>query len=220
MILSEIQNEVRTQLDLPDEDDLPTILLNSYIAEGFNHIINREAHWPFLQSTWTVASTADGSPISLPADVGSIDSVVRAPDVLEYVPHSDAEVQFSGDSGTPCMFSVWGDQLWLWPAATTVESFVVRGWRVATDAWVSAAGNTPDTGSERRLDRALVHYACYRAYSQQEDPELSDFYLSSFERTVRAATEAILRPKYHGKMVIGGGRFPVWRRRRGVWQVD
>lgn len=219
MILAEIRDAVRVQLDLPDEEDLPTSLLDSYIAEGFNNIINREARWPFLQTQWVVQSVADVPSVVLPADVGSIDSVVRGGVVLDHVAHSDAEERFGDFAGSPEMYSVWGGSLYFWPRPTGVDSYTIRGWRLASEAWVSAAGSEPDTGAERRLDRALVHYACYRAYSQQEDPELAEFYRVSFERVVGEAAEAIMRPRFHGKLIMGKG-VPRRRRRWVNWALD
>lgn len=221
MNLQEIRNALREQMDLPDEEDISTSLLDSFIAEGYNEVINRRERWPFFETTWTLASTADGEPVALPSTLSSIDSVRRASDgmVLMHVPFDDAEEQFEDETGVPFMFSTWGNEIWFWPRAEEVETYTIRGWRLGSDAWTSGAANEPDTAGERRLDRAIVHYAMYRAFQQQEDPELAADYYAAFERHVQMAIEAIIRPIYHGKTIVGSG-LRAKRRRRMFWNVD
>ena len=207
MILQDIRNALRNQLDLPDEEDLSTALIDSFIVEGYNEIIGRQQQWPFFETQWTVDTTADGAPVDLPSDLGAIDTIRRTSDgaVLTHVNFDDAEDQFQDSTGTPFLYSLWGGQIWFWPAADAVDTYTIRGWRQGDEAWVQSAANEPDTGNDRRLDRAMVHYACYRAFQQQEDPELADLYYQAFERHIYTAISAIMRPRYNGKIIVGQG---------------
>lgn len=220
MNLAEIRQAVRDQLDLPEEDDIATALIDLYIAEGFQNVINREARWPFYATEWTDTTVAGTPTISVPATLSSIDHIIRDGYILEHINHEDAEEWLGRDGqGTPEMFSIWGDKIYLWPTPNAAEVITIRGWRISSDDWLGSAANTPDTGTERRLDRALVHYACSRAYAQQEDPELQEVYRVSFERLVADAQQAIMRPRYHGQVIMGKG-LPRRRHRRYTWMVD
>ena len=219
MNLGEIRQSVRDQMDLPDEEDLSTALLDNYIAEGYNHIINREAAWPFLEQSYTVTSVIGQNNVPLPSTLATIDSVTGPQGVLELTPLNDAEAYYEDDTGVPHSYSVWGDSLYLWPRPLTAADYTIRGWRKGSEDWMSSAAGLPDTGNERRMDRALVHYACYRAYAQQEDPELAEFYRVSFERVLADASQAIMRPKVQGRIIVGKG-MRWFNRRRGYWVVD
>lgn len=208
MNVQELRNAVRAQLDLPEEDDIPTALLDLYLAEGFEQVINLEQLWPFYQTTWSVDVPTTNA-VALPVNLESITSVREVGGLmLTDVPFDDAEERFADESeivGQPELYATWGNQLYLWPANNEARTYTVRGYRQFNPSWISAAGNTPDTGVERRLDRCLVHYACYRVYAQQEDEILSAFYFSSFERTMYSARDAIMRHDHQGRIQMGSG---------------
>ena len=215
MILQELRQAVRDQLDLPEEDDIPTALIDLYLIEGFNTVINREDKWPFYEDSWSVTTDAAGT-VALPSTVNAVQSVFASGGELYHVSYPEALEQFGDTEGTPEMFSVWGDTIYVWPKSAA--DLTVTGWRNSDESWITSAAAAPDTGSERRLDRALVHYACSRAYAQQEDPELAEFYLDTFHRVVHEAHAAIMRPRWRGRVRLGRG-IPRRRWSRFTWGV-
>ena len=54
MNLEGIRLAVRTQLDL-DETDLPDLLLDLYVQEGYDRMIDMEARWPFFEWPGTIS---------------------------------------------------------------------------------------------------------------------------------------------------------------------
>jgi hypothetical protein len=203
--LDALRRAVRAQLDL-DEEDLQNPLVDLFLREAFEQTINLERRWPFYETYWDV-SADDGKAVDLPEDVAGIASVLeeatRSP--LLHVSHQMAEENFRGvmGHGRPRFFSVWGRNLYLWPGADQLRAYTIRGYRKARD-WVSE-GASAEVDADERLHLPLVHYACSRAYAQQEDEVLSATYLDTWSRTVEAARQAIMRPSFQGLSQLGYG---------------
>lgn len=210
MNLSELRNAVRGQMDL-DEDDLSNLLLGGYLNEAVQQTAAMESRWPFLGTAWNVASTASSGAVALPANFGAVAALV-GPDgrTLPYVGHEFAEQNFTGDVGDPLVYSVWGSSLYLWPIPEAVENYVLRGWRVPGP--LVAASDQPDL--DVRLHSPLVHYACSRAYAQQEDELLARENLQTWSAAVNAVRNVIMRPRFQGAL-IGNSQPSAKRRRRG-----
>lgn len=214
MTLQELRDAVRAQLDL-DEEDLPNALVDLYLEEAFQQTIALETRWPFLATTWTVSATADGAAIAMPVDVQAIVTVRDGETAgsLGRVGHQFAEENFGDESGGPLLYSVWGSDLYLWAASDEDKDYTVRGFRIPA-AVGSVATATPDC--DVRLHNSLVHYACSRAYAQQEDEILAQFYLQTWSALTDSIRGLIMRPQYQGLMQLGSGlrlrgSFPAYR---------
>jgi hypothetical protein len=213
MNLGQLRSATRAQLDLETEDDLPTPLLDMYLQEAVNETVNLETRWPFLESAWVVYADAGSHTAVLPVGVRGIASVMTAQGTaLGKVAHAFAEANMQGETGSPSMWSTWGNQLYLWPAPEedAALQYSIRGWR-APAALSGQESAVPDI--DERLHPSLVHYACSRVYAQQEDDELSNFYLQTWSRLVESARRAIMRPEYQGLWSMGGAR----RNARRAW---
>ena len=91
MNVEELRTAVRAQLDL-DKEDLGDGLLDQYLLEAFQQTTANELRWPWLETSWVVNATSDGSPALLPDDIGAVASVVSSEgEALEHVSHEDAE---------------------------------------------------------------------------------------------------------------------------------
>lgn len=213
MNLDQLRTAVRDQLDL-DESDLTNPMLDLYVNEAVSQTAALEARWPFLGESWSVDSVAGVSSIDLPEDFGSFAAVIDSQgETLAYVGHEFAEANFTGETGSPTLFSVWGSKMYLWPQPTEVETFTIRGWRLP--ATLVAAGDIPDL--DERLHAPLVHYACSRAYAQQEDEVLAQFYLQTWSAATEAIRRIVMRPRFQGQWARSGQ--PTRTRRRPWYRV-
>lgn len=217
MQLSAIRSAVRDQLDLPDEEDIPTSLIDLYIEEGVTATLNQEVRWPFLEASWTVNTTEGVSEIALSPDIRNIVTVIADDGTgLGRIDHGFAEANFALDStGYPALFSLWGNSMYLWPApeADAPLTYTIRGYR-KPNTMDGVASASPDM--DERFHPALVHYACHRAYAQQEDEVLANYYLQTFAAFVEAARKAVMAPEYQGAMRIGG-RGRTYRKARATF---
>lgn len=221
MNVEELRTAVRAQLDL-DKEDLGDALLDQYLLEAFQQTTANELRWPWLETSWVVNATSDGSPALLPDNVGAVASVVSSEgEALEHVSHEDAENYFAdsigGDpssAGSPSMYSMWGTGLHLWPGSKPDLTFTIRGWRMLREDWYGLSAGVPDCDS--RLHSALVHYAISRAYAGQEDDVLSGMYLSTWRAMTAVTMTSIMRARYQGRITMGRGVSRHYGRRRVV----
>jgi hypothetical protein len=219
LTLTQLRSAVRDQLDLPEEDDLPTPLIDLYLGEAFQQTAALHARWPAYEKVWDAVALEGGEGFALPTDAdghtpATIASVrdVTDPDgsfSLEFVPHEDAEGYFGDDEGRPDCYSLWGGVVYLWPKPSSSYAYKLRGWRHQDESWFGQAAGVPDLDS--RLHRSLVHFACSRVYPQQEDEVLSEMYRQSWIASTQNVVEAIMRAEYQGRKIMGKG---IRRRRR------
>lgn len=209
--LAQLRLAIRDQLDLPDEDDLATAMIDLYLAEAFQQTVALHARWPLYEMQWeatvaeadeyfTLPTDADGY---TPATVAGIRDVTDGSFSLQFIPHEDAEAHFQGMTGRPDCYSLWGGKVYLWPIPHAAYSYKLRGWRKQDESWFSQAAGVPDL--DERLHRALVHYACSRVYAQQEDEVLSEFYRQTWTSLTQNVVDAIMRAEYQGRKIMGKG---------------
>tara|TARA_R110002153_G_scaffold45623_1_gene128729 strand:+ start:6823 stop:7485 length:663 start_codon:yes stop_codon:yes gene_type:complete len=206
MNVQELRDAVRLQLDL-EVEDLSNALIDLYLLEAFQQTTANENRWPWLETSWTVSATSDGLPIDMPATFGVAASVTgEGLQSVSHVNHSSAEAYYSDDTSgadTADLFSLWGNQLYLWPKSNSVKTVTVRGWRLLSEDWSGVASGVPDCDS--RLHPSMVHYAISRAYAGQEDDQLSAFYLSTWQRMISVTMTQIMRAEYQGPVQMGRG---------------
>lgn len=212
MNLNEIRTLVRTHLDLPDEDDLPTSLIDAYVREGFDRTMAYESQWPFLETTWEVSNSGGTPTITLPTNaqgnlINSLREVGGSGNRLSQLPFEYAEEAFPTDarSGSPTHFSIWGDSIYLWPVPSTERQFLMRGYRKPID-WVSGGAASPADG-DVRLHILYAWYACSLAYAQQEDETLEAVYMQRWQTGVTNLRSQL--------MAVGTGRPTVYNKGLG-----
>jgi hypothetical protein len=213
MNLADIRSKVRTIVDM-DTVDLPNDLLDMYVRDGFDRMMAIERRWPFLQKSATLTTVANQRAYNLSAvgdgDFSDIISIInRTNDVvrLSLVSHDDAEATWGGNpepTGRPLHYSIWGSELNLWPAPSTVYTLGIRGYRKPVD-WT--ANTTTQVDADPRLHQALVYYAVAQVYQLQEDVELSSFYRLSFDENVRLVASDIMKPSSNRPVILSGQPF-------------
>jgi hypothetical protein len=100
------------------------------------------------------------------------------------------------------LYSIWGNELFLWPAATYTDpvNYRLRGYRYAP-LWLDV-NQEPDC--DPRLHLPLTHYAVALAYAQQEDEVLEATYMARWQADVEMAHRAIMDPVHHRPLTMAG----------------
>jgi hypothetical protein len=210
--VAELTTIVRDITDL-DSVDLPLSLIQQYMKDGFQRIINLERRWPFLQETYTMNTVINQReyPIS---GIGSGDlrEVVSMVDNstsgnrLTLTSTDYAEAMWNGSidiPSRPLNYTLWGDTISLYPKPDTVYPITVRGYRKPSYTWVT--NNTLEIDCDDRFHLAIAYYAISQSYKRQEDNEMSAMYKQSFDEAVALARREIMRPDSHRPMVMSKG---------------
>lgn len=189
MTVQQLRDYVRDFLDT-DDQEIGDSLLEVWRNEGTSRIQRVIAPWQFYETAWTITTSLPT--IQFTAVSPAIDTVtsVEAENwVLRYVPHSLAVGRYAwGDStGTPYEFSVArteadGQHIRLWPTPSASDTYVIRGYRVPTDA--VAATDVPDLPGE--LHPLLAEWMLARAYEMQDDPGMASQKMQLVERELEA----------------------------------
>jgi len=194
-----------------DERDLPDTVLNVYLQEAFDRTMAMSNHWPRSETTWRVALIPGLLSVTLPPDLNtpSLTSVlVEAGGYrLTAINHELAEMNYANLNNAadtnPLYFSVWGNEMFLWPRISKAEplDLIVRGYR--QPVWDNAASTIPDL--DPRLHVTLAYFALSLAYAQQEDDVLEAAYLARWNRDLMQQIKTIMEPVHARPLVMHGG---------------
>lgn len=204
-----MRDYIRNHLEMDDEE-LPDVLLNRYLQDGFDATVAMNNRWPRQEKVWHVARVVNGSSVTLPPDCApnAIMSVVGQDGYrIIYLNYENAEDLFAPSTmltnGSPVYWSIWNDQLHLWPSpdATTSYDLTVRGYRQTV--WSDSAATVPDL--DERLHQAICYYAMSLCYAAQEDEILEGVYMARWSRDAASRMKAILEPAHHRPLVLNGG---------------
>ena len=207
MNLNQIRFFVRTQLDL-DETDLPDVLLDAYVQDGYDHIINLERRWPFFETLWDQIIVPAGGVFTLPVDVDVIESMMTySGQRLWHVDMRWAEDNVGlGAAGTPGYWGRVNRQVRLWPKPSSELTLRARGFRLPS-AWI-AAGASSEVDADVRLHLPICWYCCSVGYAQQEDEVLEATYMNRYREAVTLAHDAVMRPTRGNPKILNGMRYP------------
>jgi len=212
---SSIVDTVREIVDM-DEVDLPLSLIQTYLRDGFDRMINLERRWSFYETSTTLSTIADTREYAF-SSIGSgnfreITSMVDSTAGgfrLTLIDYDDAEKIWLNTTDTasrPLYFAHWAGSIHLFPKPDMVYTLNVRGYRKPTYAWVTDTTGVLEPDCDDRLHHALIYYAVSQAYKRQEDTELSAVYKQSFDEAVALARRELMRPESHRPMVMSSGR--------------
>lgn len=207
MNLDQIHVFVRTQLDL-DETDLPDVLLDTYVQDGYDHIINLERRWPFFETLWTEISVPADGVFTMPVDADVIESLMTTQGQrLWHVDIRWAEDNIGiSASGTPGYWAEVGRQIVLFPKPTATMTLQGRGFRKPS-AWI-AQGASAEVDADLRLHVPICWYVCALGYAQQEDEVLEATYMNRYREAVTLARDAVLRPWTGQPKILNGMHYP------------
>ncbi len=225
LTLAQMRNFVSQLSDLeigPDtNDDITTDLVNGFIKEGFQKIYNLTTRWPYYQNslsfstvngvrgyssfTQTLPSVATKSITDL-NQVISVVNTTNAGNALIYLDQFKCESLWVGTqdtTGIPAYFSIWANQVNLWPKPDDVYVITVRGFRRPSLGWLSDENTSIDISPDMQL--ALTNYVMARIFQFQEDPEMAAVYNRNFEQEVAIVQGNLTAPNNNQPLIMSGG---------------
>lgn len=208
MTVQQLRDYVRNFLDT-DEQEIGNSLLDVWFNEACSRIQRAIAPWSFYETAWTVTTSQQTIPFgSLTPTVDTVTSVEAPNWMLRYVPHhlAVAKNAWSDSTGTPFEFSVArtetdGQQIFLWPAPSQQDTYVVRGYRQSND--VSDPTATVDLPTE--LHPLIAEWMLARGYEMQDDGLMSSQKQQMFERELEAFRRRFTRAMTPDVQTIGSG---------------
>ena len=226
LTLSQMRDFVGELSDLDigfdENDDISTDLVNGFIKEGFQKVVALSQRYPYYQASYVIFTAADQrsytsfsrqnpTPIT---NVGintiqQIISVVNNTDqgnALVYIDQARAESIWVGTQDIaeiPAYFSIWGNQLNLWPKPNDVYTLTVRGFRKPYLTWFSDENEAIDIDPQMQLP--LINYVMARIFQFQEDPEMANEYMRSFEKAVAIIQGQLTAPSSNRQLIMSGG---------------
>ena len=166
-------------------DDISTDLVNGFIKEGFQKVVALSVRWPYYQTTYSLAvlegirayttflqtqPTVIGSNPKLITDILQIISVVNTDSAysgnsLIYLDQARCESIWVGTSdqpGQPAYYSIWANQLNIWPLPDNNYTFTIRAFRNPSIAWLSDENAAIDISPQLQLP--LINYVMARIF--------------------------------------------------------
>ena len=216
LTLSDIRSRAREVAEVSTADVSDT-LMDLFIRDGYNRIIDLERRWPFLEVSFDMTTTANQSAYTIndftTHSIREVVSIVDPDNVrLDFISYELAEETFKTNdapAGRPMFAAHWADQIHIFPKPKAVYTLNVRAYREPTD-WITAAGS-PD-GIEA-FDLALVDYAVARAYKMQEAFVPAQEFERSFNDTVAFARRDVMKADSYAPIQLSsGGHVNTWGR--------
>lgn len=218
MSLTDVRLMVRNISDL-DTTDLPNAVLDDFVKEAFQRIIVLERRWPTYQQTYTFSTVANQRiyPISAIGDIREVISLIDTSSSgvrLTMIPYDNAEEIWLGTTDVamrPYFYAIWDGAIHLYAKPNIVYPITLRGYRNPVYTWLTNITEAIDCDEWFHI--LLVYFVLSRVYQRQEDPELSQMYLKSFEEGVAMARRDLMKtPSARPLLLSGGTQYPTMRR--------
>ena len=202
-----------------DETDLSNSVIDQFAREGFQRIYALERRWPILQETYTFNTVANqrAYTISTIGDIREIISVVDTSNQgarLTLIDYNDAEQIWLGNldvASRPYFYSFWDKKLQLWAKPDIVYPMTVRAFRNPVYTWLTNI--TQDIDLDEWFHAILPYFVLARVYQRQEDSDLANMYMKSFEEGVAFARRDLMKASSAQPVVMSGGRqYPTMKR--------
>jgi hypothetical protein len=216
--LTQLRTQVRNMADL-DEVDLPDVIIDQFAREGFQRIYSLERRWPYLQETYTFNTVVNQREytISTIGDIREIISVVdssTAGNRLTLIDYNQAEDIWLGNTDVPSrpyFYSFWDKKIQFWAKPDAVYPITVRAFRNPVYTWLTDTEETIDL--DEWFHALLPYFVLARVYQRQEDAQLSQMYLNSFEEGVALARRDLMKASSAQPVIMSAGRqYPTMRR--------
>jgi len=216
--LTTLRSQVRDMADL-DENDLSNAVIDQFAREGFQRIYALERRWPILQETYTFNTVANQRQYTI-STIGDIREIISVVDTstqgarLTLIDYNDAESIWLGNldvASRPYFYSFWDKQIWLWAKPDIVYPMTVRAFRNPVYTWLSDI--TENIDLDEWFHAILPYFVLARVYQRQEDSELANMYMKSFEEGVAFARRDLMKASSAQPVVMSGGRqYPTMKR--------
>jgi len=202
-----------------DEVDLPDTIVDQFAREGFQRIYALERRWPYLQETYTFNTVVNQREYTI-STIGDIREIISVLDTsssgarLTLIPYDNAEEIWLGNTDVPSrpyFYSFWDKKLQLWAKPDAVYPMTVRAFRNPVYTWLSNPNETIDL--DEWFHALLPYFVLGRVYQRQEDAQLSQMYLNSFEQGVGLARRDLMKASSAQPVIMSAGRqYPTMRR--------
>lgn len=218
MSLADVRTMVRDISDL-DTTDIPNSIIDNAVKEAFQRIVALERRYPKYQESYTFNTVANqrAYTISTIGDIREIISLVETSSSgsrLTMIPYDNAEEIWLGNTDTasrPYFYAIWDGALHLYPKPDAVYTITVRAYRNPVYTWMSNTSEAIDLDEWFHI--LLAYFALARVYQRQEDPELSQMYMRSFEEGVAMARRDLMKtPSARPLLMSGGRQYPTMKR--------
>jgi hypothetical protein len=216
--LTTLRSQVRDMADL-DATDLSDSVIDQFAREGFQRIYALERRWPILQESYSFSTVAEQREYAI-STIGDIREIISVVDTstqgarLTLIDYNAAEEIWLGNldvSSRPYFYSFWNKKICLWAKPDIVYPITVRAFRNPVYTWLD------DTEEEIDLDEwfhaILPYFVLARVYQRQEDSDLSNMYMKSFEEGVAFARRDLMKASSAQPVVMSGGKqYPTMKR--------
>lgn len=218
MSLADVRTMVRDISDL-DATDIPNSIIDNAVKEAFQRIVALERRYPKYQESYTFNTVANQRVYTL-STIGDIREIISLVETsssgsrLTMIPYDNAEEIWLGNTDTasrPYFYAMWDGALHLYPKPDAVYSITVRAYRNPVYTWLSNTNEAIDL--DEWFHVLLAYFALARVYQRQEDPELSQMYMRSFEEGVAMARRDLMKTPSARPLLLSGGRqYPTMKR--------
>jgi len=216
--LTTLRSQVRDMADL-DETDLSDAIIDQFAREGFQRIYALERRWPILQETYTFNTVANQREYTI-STIGDIREIISVVDTstqgarLTLIDYNDAESIWLGNldvASRPYFYSFWDKKICLWAKPDIVYPMTVRAFRNPVYTWLTNI--TEDIDLDEFFHAILPYFVLARIYQRQEDSDLANMYLKSFEEGVGIARRDLMKASSAQPVVMSGGKqYPTMKR--------
>ena len=216
--LTTLRSQVRDMADL-DENDLSNAVIDQFAREGFQRIYALERRWPILQETYTFNTVANQREYTI-STIGDIREIISVVDTstqgarLTLIDYNDAESIWLGNldvASRPYFYSFWDKKLQLWAKPDIVYPMTVRAFRNPVYTWLTDI--TEEIDLDEFFHAILPYFVLARVYQRQEDSDLANMYLKSFEEGVALARRDLMKASSAQPVIMSGGKqYPTMRR--------
>lgn len=202
-----------------DATDLSDSVIDQFAREGFQRIYALERRWPILQESYTFNTVAEQREYAI-STIGDIREIISVVDTstqgarLTLIDYNAAEEIWLGNldvSSRPYFYSFWNKKIQLWAKPDIVYPMTVRAFRNPVYTWLD------DVQEEIDLDEwfhaLLPYFVLARVYQRQEDSDLANMYMKSFEEGVAFARRDLMKASSAQPVVMSGGKeYPTMKR--------
>ena len=205
--LTTLRSQVRDMADL-DETDLSNTIIDQFAREGFQRIYALERRWPILQETYTFNTVANQREYTI-STIGDIREIISVVDTstqgarLSLIDFNDAESIWLGNldvASRPYFYSFWDKKLQLWAKPDIVYPMTVRAFRNPVYTWLTDI--TENIDLDEWFHAILPYFVLARVYQRQEDSDLANMYMKSFEEGVAFARRDLMKASSAQPVVI------------------
>lgn len=218
MTLAQVRTMVRDISDL-DTTDIPNSIIDNAAKEAFQRIVVLERRYPYYQETYTLNTVANQRAYGISA-IGDIREVISLLDTaadgnrLTMISYDDAEDIYHGNTDQPSrpyFYAVWDGSLHLYPKPDAIYTITVRAYRNPLYTWVLNTALNIDIDDYFHL--LIAYFVLARVYQRQEDPQLAQMYMSSFQEGVAMVRRDLMKtPSARPLLYSGGRQYPTMRR--------